>query len=303
MQLGGRASLQPPDLPRVLATMPARARALTTPGMLPTGTPDRTASSAAVASSPGRSARARSTRIPFWVRRGRVSCTVDRSAVFVRSDYDVCVENAASALATTSPVLTIPCSELGRVTVEERREIVELFFLSHPGQGRVGLGLGRAMADFVEWQASSGRLDEASGSAWWRAVNASFVLDLRTALAADPDGVASAATTAWSAYMTATGDPQRALWTAHQVSLTSAVHAAARLLEREPAEERLFAQIVLAVVARSAAEGVPTDTTDLARSTRRLYPTRYPISALQLEELTCRLSRARVAAARHEGTR
>jgi len=190
------------------------------------------------------------------------------------------------------------------LTIDERREIVEVFFLSHPGSGRHGLGLGRAVADFVEWEASSGRLDEARGSPWWRAVNESFVLDLRAALAAsDPAGVRPEASAAWAAYTTATHDPQQALWTAHQVSLTSAVEAAAPVLEREPVEERAFAGIVLALVARAAAENSPTDTTDLARSTRRLYPPYYPISPPQLQQLTSRLGRAGVNAAGHDGTR
>jgi len=211
---------------------------------------------------------------------------------------------ATSSLASPGRRLAHRRPEPSLLTVDKRREIVEIFFLSHPGPGRRGLGLGRAIADFVEWEASSGRLDEASGSAWWRAVNESFVLDLRATLAATrPKGERRAASAAWAAYMTATHDPQQALWAAHQVSLTSAVQAAAPLLEREPGEERAFAEIVLAVVARSAAEGVPTDTTDLARSTRRLYPPCYPISPLQLDTLASRLTRAWATAAGHDGTR
>jgi hypothetical protein len=211
---------------------------------------------------------------------------------------------AATSLAAPARRLALSRPEPSLLTVDERREIVEIFFLSHPGPGRRGLGLGRAIADFVEWEASTGRLDEASGSPWWRAVNESFVLDLRVALAAAlPKSERLAASAAWAAYMTATNDPQRALWTAHQVSLTRAVQAAAPLLQREPGEERAFAEIVLAVVARSAADGVPTDTTDLARSTRRLYPSCYPISPRQLRELTSSLTRARVTAAGHDGTR
>lgn len=190
------------------------------------------------------------------------------------------------------------------LTVDERRAIVEVFFLAYPGPGRCGLGLGRAIADFVEWEASSGRLDEASGSAWWRAVNESFVLGLRTAFgAAHPPGARCSVTAAWTTYMTATQDAQRALWNAHQVSLTQAVRVAGPLLRCENAAERGFAEVVLAVVARSAAGNMPTDTTDLARSVSRLYPLSYPISPLQLEELTSRLSRTRVTASGHDGTR
>jgi hypothetical protein len=211
---------------------------------------------------------------------------------------------AANSPAAPARRLALYRSEQSLLTIDERREIVEVFFLSHPGPKRRGLGLGRAVADFVEWEASSGRLDEASGSPWWRAMNESFVLDLRAAYAAvHPAGVGPEAWAAWGAYKAATPDPQRALWTAHQVSLTRAVEAAAPLLERESAEERAFADIVLALVARAAAQNSPTDTTDLARSTRRLYPASYPITPPQLEQLVSRLSRAGFDAVSHDGTR
>jgi hypothetical protein len=192
----------------------------------------------------------------------------------------------------------------GRLSVDERREIVEVFFLAHPGPGQRGLGLGRAVADFVEWEASSGRLDEPGGSPWWRAVNESFVLDLRAASAGAAATAATAeASAAWNAYLTAGADAQRALWTAHQVSLTGAVQAAAPLLGGELPAEQAFAEIVLAVVARTAADCVPTDTTALARSTRRLYPAGYPISAAQLEVLAAKLGRLPASVTGHEGTR
>ncbi|MHB8245591.1 MAG: hypothetical protein ACYDGN_09610 [Acidimicrobiales bacterium] len=213
--------------------------------------------------------------------------------------------------------LACPTTLPSVLTIEERREVIELFFLAHPGPGRRGLGLGRAIADFVEWEASSGRLDDHGGSSWWRAVNESFVLDLRAMLpparpparllpTGCPSGgapVLGMAQAAWATYMTATDDAQRALWSAHQVSLLGAVEAAFPLLACEPAEEQTFVGIVLGVVARTAAECSPTYTTDLARSTRRLYPSGYPISEVELERLASRLSRKGSGATGHSGTR
>ncbi|MCZ7534883.1 MAG: hypothetical protein M5T61_02340 [Acidimicrobiia bacterium] len=65
----------------------------------------------------------------------------------------------------------------------ERRVAVERFFTVHPGGGAGPLGLGRAVADFVEWEISSGRIgDDGDGSAWWRVVNGGMTLDLIDAL-------------------------------------------------------------------------------------------------------------------------
>lgn len=66
----------------------------------------------------------------------------------------------------------------------ERREVVSEFFTAHPVGGSGPLGLGRAIADFVDWEIRSGRITEGGGgSPWWRLVNGGMILDLRDAAA------------------------------------------------------------------------------------------------------------------------
>ncbi len=67
------------------------------------------------------------------------------------------------------------------LTPSERRDAVERFFTTTQGLGRMG----RAVADFVDWQIRSGRIgDDGTGSPWWRSVNGYLVLDLMDATAA-----------------------------------------------------------------------------------------------------------------------
>lgn len=80
------------------------------------------------------------------------------------------------------------------LTATERREAVAGFFAAAP----VISDMGRAVADFVDWQIRSGRIGEdGGGSPWWRAVNGSLVLDLIDATAAlsRPDPSATVAPT------------------------------------------------------------------------------------------------------------
>lgn len=176
----------------------------------------------------------------------------------------------------------------------ERREIVERFFRTHPGGGAGPLGLGRAVADFVDWEIRSGRIgDDGAGSPWWRLVNGGMVLDLRDALAPgagdhDPDDPVAA----WLEYVrTGPGaDAQQRMWVAHQASLHAALGPAAPLLAEEPDDERRFAHLVVAVVDQTAAACRPTDTDELARHTARHYPDRYPITAEQWSALHARFA-------------
>lgn len=170
---------------------------------------------------------------------------------------------------------------------EERREVVERFFRAHPGAGTGPLGLGRAVADFVDWEIRSGRIaDGGGGSAWWRLVNGGMILDLRDAMAAADDaGGPDGPIGAWAAYSGAVGDTQALMWAAHQASLHTALDAAGELLALESAEEQRFARLVVEVVDQTATACRPTDTDELARHTARHYPDRYPITAEQWQAL------------------
>lgn len=176
---------------------------------------------------------------------------------------------------------------------EERREIVERFFHAHPGGGAGPLGLGRAVADFVEWEIRSGRIaDGGRGSAWWRLVNGGMILDLRDATASSADGrrAPDGPVGAWVAYSGAAGEAQALMWAAHQASLHAALDSAGELLAEETTEEQRFARLVVEVVDQTAAACRPTDTDELARHTARDYPDRYPITAEQWQALHARFA-------------
>lgn len=175
---------------------------------------------------------------------------------------------------------------------EERREIVERFFRAHPGGGVGPLGLGRAVADFVDWEISSGRITGEGGSAWWRLVNGGMILDLREAMAASGDGrrESDGPVGAWVAYSESAGDAQALMWAAHQASLHTALDSAGDLLAGEATEEQRFARLVVEVVDQTAAACRPTDTDELARHTARDYPDRYPITAEQWAALHARFA-------------
>jgi hypothetical protein len=182
------------------------------------------------------------------------------------------------------------------VALTDRLAVVEAFFDRHPGPGRTGPGLGRAVLDFMRWEGESGRLADEGGSRWWRAVNGGLVADLAELSVEGPAGNGQArgepgrrhrvAVAAWEAYAASGPDAaQAALWSAHQASLTAAVESAAALLDEECAPERSFAALVLAVVEDTARQVVATDTDALADVTRRWYPSTYPITAAELDAL------------------
>jgi len=195
----------------------------------------------------------------------------------------------------------------------ERRQIVSEFFTAHPGNGGGALGLGRAIADFLDWEIRSGRIaDGGAGSPWWRLVNGGMILDLRdaaTVLGHDSgraDREPGACTgnnpvSAWMAYArtsvpanVAAGrarepgespvggstSAQTRLWAAHQASLHAALVAAetVELIGGESPAERDFARLVVGVVDATAEHCRPTDTDELAHMTARHYPQEYPIT-------------------------
>jgi len=162
------------------------------------------------------------------------------------------------------------------LTPGERRRIVEEFFSVHPGGGRERFGLGQAVLDFQGWEIASGRIAEDGGSAWWRGVNGLMVLDIADARGEPAN--ATDAVKAWRAYASIGEAAQRALWEAHQRSLHAALRVCGPLLEREPAAERAFAEIVIDIVDRTALAGSATDSSDLAQLARRYYPASHPAS-------------------------
>ena len=175
------------------------------------------------------------------------------------------------------------------LSVEERRRAFGRFFSAHPGPGRTGLGLGTALADFLEWEVASGRVADGAGSPWWKAVNGLMVLDVADA-AAGADGPSTGAVRAWATYAAAVagGDDgdQVALWHAHQASMAEATAVARPLLEDEPAEEVAFVAIVLDVLDRATARTTATDDHRLGDQARASYPSAYPATAEALVALS-----------------
>lgn len=170
-------------------------------------------------------------------------------------------------------------------TIEERRAIIEAFFGQGPAAAR-HLGVGRAIADFTEWEIASGRIASHGGSPWWAATNGLLLADLEHASVALHGDLATGATSAaWAELALGFGNPQRTFWVAHQRSLSRAVELASPLLAHEPAAERSFIVLALAVVDAAAAAGIPTDTALLGTLTARRYPDRYPASAADVVAL------------------
>ena len=175
------------------------------------------------------------------------------------------------------------------IPLVERFVLVETFFGDHPGPGPAGPGLGRAVIDFVRWEAASGRIADDGGSPWWRAVNGGLVLDLAEAAIAHRLSVPveREAVAGWLEYANAPpGVAQARLWRAHRLSLQEATTRSAPLLEHEPAAEQQFARLVLAVVEDAASRGTPTDTGVLASLTAQWYPDHYPITQPALDALS-----------------
>lgn len=183
----------------------------------------------------------------------------------------------------------------------DRHRIVDAFFSRYPGCGREPFGLGRAIADFVHWQADSGRLADTHGSDWWKAVNGSLVLDLLRAqdaleeLAAEasaerPDAVVDPASEGWRAYARqALNEPsdglQESFWSAHQQSVHRALADAWPLYDREPRFEREFIGVAMEIVDLAAFRLQPTDSATLGRLTYDFYPHAYPAAEPCSQEL------------------
>lgn len=168
--------------------------------------------------------------------------------------------------------------------VTARLRIIRAFFIRFPGPGTPP-GLGRALIDFVEWLAASGRLDDVAGSPWWKALNGCLILDLADAM----DDVDDPANT-WCRYVRRqpSADAQELqdrLWHAHQVSLHRAIPACWDLFTAETEHERAFIEAAMEIVDLAALHSQPTDTDLLAESTRRLYPDHYPLTAPFGDEL------------------
>jgi hypothetical protein len=160
------------------------------------------------------------------------------------------------------------------LTPAARMETVEAFFAANPHSPEGPFGPGRAILDFQAWEVASGRITpNGGGSDWWRAVNGMMVLDI--AAAATGQISISPSVRAWLAYP-ASGEPQRALWEAHQRSLHAGVRACPKLLAAETVAEQQFAAIVIDVVDRTALSGAATDNDGLAQLTERYYPPVYP---------------------------
>jgi len=168
-----------------------------------------------------------------------------------------------------------------RMGVVERVALFGRFFHMHPGTGRAGIGLGRAVVDFLAWEVQSGRVADEGGSPWWAAVNGLLALDVASA---GPGR--SGATSAWQRYATAPPlEQQAALWRAHGESMARAVESASPLLADECEAEREFIAIVLRVLDRATVRCTPTDSPQLGDSVRRSYPAHHPIRASELAAL------------------
>ena len=180
------------------------------------------------------------------------------------------------------------------------------------------VGMGEDIYLFEQWLERSGRLAPRGGSAWWKVVDGSMLLDMDAAarlLRSKPHTARStdAAVQSWITYARATigargvlepagtgrgaalvapsatsrADRQRMLWTAHQHSIHGAIGASSDLLAREPARERVFVGNTIKSLDTVALSNWPTDRTlraDLAFGAYLgvAFPRSYPASAVRV---------------------
>lgn len=207
------------------------------------------------------------------------------------------------------PATTGGDHELARaqqLTVARRRAVISAFLGPGPTAdvSPGALGHGRALADFFEWEVSSGRVADEGGSPWWRATNGLLVEDLETAwhnarsLAADNREAREVALSGggggdpageWTCFLFGGSSPTEVFWRAHRCSLDRATELATPLLDHETDAERSFITVVMAMVDLAAEELTPTDTPHLAQLTARHYPMEYPITEAEVAALIRRM--------------
>lgn len=161
------------------------------------------------------------------------------------------------------------------------------------------IGMGRNVDQFEQWLERSGRLDPSRGSAWWKAVDGSMLLDMNAAARLiGMNGAAArsndAAIQGWVEYARAAGvrtlprsERQQLLWRAHQSSIHSAIRANADLLAAEPAGERRFVANTIRSLDTVALANWPTDRRFRADLVFGAYlgiafPRSYPASAARV---------------------
>ncbi len=190
--------------------------------------------------------------------------------------------------------MKVRLDEAVALDVARRAAAINAYFDVHPGSGRLPPGLGLAIVDFFGWETASGRISDGAGSPWWRAVNGILVLDLEAAMFAGggtgtSDCELSEAVAAWHRYPLAspTGQ-QRALWDAHELSISAGVAEARDLLDAETDSEREFTRLVLRVLSHATRTSTPTDTSELGDAVRRSYPQHYPVGQKEFDRLVTR---------------
>jgi RHS repeat-associated protein len=187
---------------------------------------------------------------------------------------------------------------------DQRMRTIEGFFLEYPGRRATGLkdwwrrhlagvpsdgglGMGRGIRDFTQWEIDSGRLDPEFGSDWWRLVNGMMLLDLKTAQKLiGTSGLAdaqshNASVQAWLDYARAAatevdeGVLQQRWWWAHQLSLRRGLDAASVRLSQEHGAEQAFIGVVVENVDIAAVLNYRSNTPLIGGFVHTVYPGKY----------------------------
>lgn len=162
-------------------------------------------------------------------------------------------------------------------------------------------GYGRSELDFLRWEIARGVLDPTRGSAWWRAVNLSFLLAGRLAeLGHDaglgPDG-APVPVQAWLEYMVAPSS--RTWYRAHNTSIVAGYAECLVPAEAEPRSEQVFVNMVLyrLLYAQGIVEGFAfgplgrfladpeLPSVDILVHLPDFYPRHYPLSTADVRHI------------------
>lgn len=127
-----------------------------------------------------------------------------------------------------------------------RRELMIRLYNGPRGAGSAHLPFRRAALAFLDWQLRRGVLDPATGSPWWRAVNASLLHDGCEAFAISAGVAGEPSTSAVAATLDFIHRPDAVTWyRAHNLSIARAYLAYVDLAEAENRSERFFLNVVL----------------------------------------------------------
>jgi len=202
-------------------------------------------------------------------------------------------------LATDFEIYAKPISFID-LTPQDRIGLLQTTFLNL-NQSEINYGLGQAIIDFTWWEINTGRLDQKTGSSWWKYVNGTLAVDAYVAyhsLKLLPNVLSNFdlykrldAIRQWQDFFKCvskrplTSLAQKALWRAHQSSITTSIRYARYYFHKETVLEQEFIKIVLFLLSEAEKSNLSTETHYLRGLTQIYYPKNYPATQKDIDSL------------------